>query len=144
MVYLRRGHEQALQLLADPPHLPPPPFITRRGLPMAVGCEVLKVEYAPPDRKISPHVRLLVTLRVRENPVGVVPEERTRTRGLVANEDWVVMVHAPTAGAADFLILRDRYEHALRQYRLCKEVGRCSVRMLWLQVGVSNVVSGTR
>ena len=51
-------------------------------------------------------------------------EGKRLTRGAAHGEEWTVTVHAAAAGAADFLILRGRYEHALRQYRICKEVGR--------------------
>ena len=141
MVYLRRGHREALGMLPDPPSLPPPPFVEQRGLPFAVGCEVMQVQCVAPEsrdgkRGGSPYARLLVTLRVRENPLSVSMAERgegrRQTRGAASAEEWLVTVHAAAAGVPDFLILRDRYEHALRQYRICRTVGRCAVRMLWL------------
>ncbi|KAL3926791.1 MAG: hypothetical protein SGPRY_003137 [Prymnesium sp.] len=132
VVYLRRGHEASLAQL---PERHEPPYAAQPWLPLAVGCEVVEVSCVPADRAVSPHMRLSVALSVRECPLGGPAGSgvSTRREARQAAEVWKVTVYAAAAGAVDFLILRDRYEHAARQHQICLESGRCAVGMLWLE-----------
>ena len=150
VVYLRRGHEQSVHAYPDRHGLPPPPYLVHPSLPNAVRCEVLEVSYLQAGPKeVPPLTRIHVGLKVcaQADQPGAEEEERAEEEAaaeggaagsadaddssVVAKagavpefEQWVVTVAPPAAGVTDFLILSDRYDHALNQWGMCLDASR--------------------
>ena len=142
LIYLRRGHEQSLKIYPDHRSLPPPPFDVHPELPNAVACEVLAVHcMAPRPKDKTSALRLHVELRVcaAEAARPAAAEAASSSAADVGSnssvpdgENWVVTVPPPEAGCTDFLVLGGRYEHALKQWHICRAGGTLAFRSAFL------------
>jgi hypothetical protein len=136
VVYLRRGHAQAVALYAPSPGVPVPPYLAHPELPNAVRCEVLQVLYVPskmasPVPQVCLHVKLRVlggvaTPTSQDGAPHMEADAPSRsatwsTEHVPAGGEWLVELLPPAAGCADYLVLDSRYAHAQRQWAMCRE-----------------------